>query len=303
MEMIIMKESPDKIILRLEDEINQLREENKTLLQQIEKETFKDKIREALSFIDIISIISSTEEEEISLKNFLVLASLIVDAEATSILLYDKKDNMLYFEEAIGEKSSEVKKFRVKPNEGIAGYCFSTGESLAVSDVMKDPRFKKEIAQQIKMEQKALLAAPLIYRQEIVGVMEAVNKRGGGTFSGQDVEIFSMLANYAATFVQKNNTKHELYALFLTILKNAVTEKEISQLSISDLARLTKDLKADLVPPEEHARAMELASLVEKVSAIGSLEFDLVRSVLTRFMQYLRDQGHYNFRSMSGWSQ
>jgi signal transduction protein with GAF and PtsI domain len=297
-----MKENSAEIISRLKSEIEDLRRENQQLLQQIEKDTFKDKIREILKFIDIITVVSSTKEDNVSLKNLLTLASSMVNAEASSILLYDEKADNLYFEEAIGEKSEELKQFTVKPNEGIAGYCFTTGETLAVSDVMQDPRFKKEIAEKLQLKQKALLAAPLIYRQDVIGVMEAVNKRDGGTFSGQDVEMFSVLANFAASFIYKNNARADLYTLFLSILKNAASDEKLADISIGKVFEVTKNVEQELLTSEDYSRSVELASLVEEVSASGSLEFDFVRSILLRFRQYLKDQGHYDVHSVMEWN-
>jgi signal transduction protein with GAF and PtsI domain len=297
-----MKKDQEQEITQLQDEINLLRKENQALLQQIEQETFKDRIKQTLGFIDILTVISSTNEEKVSFKNLLILASLIVDAEAASILLYDKKSNMLYFEEAVGEKSEEVKKFKVKPNEGIAGYCFSTGEALAVSDVMKDPRFKKEIAIHLEMKQKALLAVPLIYGHEVVGVLEAINKRGGESFNGHDVEVFSMLANFIASYIQRTNAKAELYSLFLTMLKNAVTGENMTEFSIGELTKLSKDVENELLSSQEYGKSIELAALMEEISAAGSNEFDFVRSILLNFKQYIKDHGQYDMDSLMDWA-
>ena len=68
-------------------------------------------------------------------------STLLMDAEAGSLLLLDESMNELYFEVAHGEKGAAVREIRLKLGEGIAGYVAQTGEPVIVNDVQRDSRF------------------------------------------------------------------------------------------------------------------------------------------------------------------
>ena len=65
----------------------------------------------------------------------------VMCAEACSVLLMDKATGELVFNVALGEKEEEVKEFRIKPRQGIAGWVLENREPLLLPDVKADGRF------------------------------------------------------------------------------------------------------------------------------------------------------------------
>ena len=65
----------------------------------------------------------------------------LFDAEASSIALYDPATNRLVFQVAAGSQGEGVVGLAINPDQGIAGYVFTTGQPLALSDVARDDRF------------------------------------------------------------------------------------------------------------------------------------------------------------------
>jgi response regulator RpfG family c-di-GMP phosphodiesterase len=56
----------------------------------------------------------------------------VMNAEASSLLLYDPRDRMLHFKVATGEKGALVKKYSVKMGEGIAGWVAKHRKPLLI---------------------------------------------------------------------------------------------------------------------------------------------------------------------------
>lgn len=129
----------------------------------------------------------------------------VIEVEAGSILLLDRKRNDLYFEVAKGNKAKEVMEFRLKIGEGIAGSVFLNQEPVTVSEVTKDKRFKREISEKIGFETKSIACVPIILMNKSIGVIELINKRNNDIFSTSDIEILNMSAFYTAKIIQ--NTK------------------------------------------------------------------------------------------------
>ncbi|MBU2600008.1 GAF domain-containing protein [bacterium] len=129
----------------------------------------------------------------------------VINVEAGSILLFDKDNQELYFEVAKGSKASEVINFKLKPGEGIAGSVFLSQKSVAVSEVDKDERFKREISENIGFETKSIACIPIILMNKSIGVIELINKKDNNIFSLADMEILSLASFYLVKIIQ--NTK------------------------------------------------------------------------------------------------
>lgn len=126
----------------------------------------------------------------------------VMEVEAGSILLLDRKRDDLYFEVAKGSKAKEVMEFRLKVGEGIAGSVFLSQEPVTVSEVTKDKRFKREISEKIGFEIKSIACVPIILMNKSIGVIELINKRNNNIFSASDMELLNMSAFYTAKIIQ-----------------------------------------------------------------------------------------------------
>lgn len=125
----------------------------------------------------------------------------IVDAEASSLMLYDPKTNELYFEVAKGGKE-EIKEIRLKMGEGIAGVVAKTRKEMVVQDVQKDRRFARRVDKATKFITRNILAVPMIRKDRLIGVVEAINKKQNNAFTNADIAILRVLADLAAIAIE-----------------------------------------------------------------------------------------------------
>ena len=66
----------------------------------------------------------------------------LFDAEAASIALFERDPDRLEFRVASGVQGAGVVGLSVPTSKGIVGYVFSTGQAIALSDVMSDPALR-----------------------------------------------------------------------------------------------------------------------------------------------------------------
>ena len=90
---------------------------------------------------------------------------------------------------------------RLKLNQGIAGVAAATRECINVGDVASDPRFFRDADAASKFQTRSVLAVPMIDREALVGVLEVVNKVGGGAFTDTDTHVMEMFSSVAATAI------------------------------------------------------------------------------------------------------
>jgi signal transduction histidine kinase len=121
-----------------------------------------------------------------------------LDTEASSCMLYDEASDELHFEVAMGERSELVKSVRLKRGQGFGGICLADGQTLLVNDVRSDPRHDTRADAKSGFVTRNLIAVPMRHHGRMMGVLEAVNKRGGASFDSEDVEILEMMADQAA---------------------------------------------------------------------------------------------------------
>jgi len=142
-------------------------------------------------------ILSSTLNLPELLRQVLRLATDVVDAETSSLLLYDREKNDLRFDLALGEKEPQLKQIRLKMGEGIAGAAAQERTAQIVNNVESDVRWAKAVDTKTQFQTRSVLAVPLLCRGELLGVVEAINKRSGD-FTREDADLFEAFAGQAA---------------------------------------------------------------------------------------------------------
>ncbi len=166
------------------------------------KTHLEKKIGELSTIVDVIKTLSSTLELRQVLNIIMKKIASLVSAEAWSILLIDERTHELVFEAATGKKGQELKKTRLKPGQGIAGWVTENGRPIIVPDVSQDARWFKGLDEKTKFKTKSILCAPLITKGKVLGVIEVINKLGGGSFSKKDMEVMSPLVDQAAIAIE-----------------------------------------------------------------------------------------------------
>lgn len=131
-------------------------------------------------------------------------SQLVAGAEASSIILYDRESEDLYFHVALGDSSDKEtlkREIRLKLGQGIAGTAAATRKSVNVLNAQEDTRFCRSADDATKFQTRSLLAVPMLDRDQLIGVLEVVNKVGGAEFSALDMRVMEMFSAVAATAI------------------------------------------------------------------------------------------------------
>ena len=164
--------------------------------------------REKLAvLLDIYARINSAWTDRTALLTRIIeSATELTEGEASSLMLVNPENGKLYFEIALGPKGPSVKRFSLNLGEGIAGWVAEKNTALIVNDAAADPRFRRDIAEQIDYPAASILAVPMRLKDRCVGVIEILNKRGGRTFTEEDLEWLEIFSTQAAIAIQNAGT-------------------------------------------------------------------------------------------------
>src|SRR5665213_1336292 len=100
--------------------------------------------------ISVLTEISQEINSSLNLDEVLASAARqvkrLIDYEIFAVLLPDEDPEKLYFRFAIGHRPEVVEHWKIPMNDGIIGAAASTGRSIRVGDVSKDPRYMEAVA-------------------------------------------------------------------------------------------------------------------------------------------------------------
>ncbi len=136
-----------------------------------------------------------------------------------SIIL--KKGTDLEIAASEGYSDEFLKKFEMKVEEGITGTVAATGETANIADIRKKYKGKKHkyIEEFAPLNLLSMLSVPLIYRNNILGAMNA-HKKGTGGFKQKEALLMESLANQAAVAIQNARYRNEIIAAFNKVGEN-----------------------------------------------------------------------------------
>src|SRR5687767_7579003 len=194
----------------------------------------------------------------------------LVDAERVTIFALDTRNQELF---SLFKAGQEVKEIRVAKTFGsIAGFAALSRKTANVknaydagelSRLHPNLRFDARWDKASGFRTSQVLAAPILFEKYLLGVLQLINKRGGGGFSDRDVEASEELARifgiafYNQHRAARSNKPSKFGAL---VDKGLVSEKDIeaavgtARVNQLDVAKVL--IEEFNVPREEMGRAL-----------------------------------------------
>ena len=154
-----------------------------------------------LRLIDIARDLASTLDLDMLLDRIVQAAADITSAEAASILLYDNTARQLYFQVATNMDEPTLRGLVVPLDGSIAGWIVTNQKTVRIDDAHNDSRHFSDIEQSTGFPTNSLLGIPLITKNKVVGVLEALNKKNGKFTSG-DENLLTVLGAQAAVAIE-----------------------------------------------------------------------------------------------------
>jgi hypothetical protein len=122
------------------------------------------------------------------LRDILARANDFVPSEAGSILLDDPRAKIvagpvrLTFIACFGEGAARILGTRIPADRGIAGRIYSLGMPYVSDAAADDPFFASSVDALSGYKTSTVLGVPVIVGESICGVLELINREGGGPY-------------------------------------------------------------------------------------------------------------------------
>ncbi len=262
-------------------------EEIARLRRQLEQQETTRELREALVRAAAAGTIAAPISHTRLLELIVETAAHVISARSGALFLIDEEAEELIFEVALGPKASEVKRLRVPLGHGIAGLVAVTGQPMAISDAQSDPRQAADIARSVGYTPQNILCVPLLVDDEVIGVLELLDKTTSPSFTTRDMEVLGMFARQAGVAIEQSRTQQSVGRLMTMALRAARDASPERQARLEEQARsFAESIEED----PASRRALELAGLVQEITHHGASEAELCRTILQGFLDYLRSR-------------
>jgi sigma-B regulation protein RsbU (phosphoserine phosphatase) len=170
-----------------------------------------------------------------------------VNAEAVSLSMLDEEGSHLVFEVARGRRDKAVRGLKIPVGEGVIGWVAKHERPLMLNDVRKDKRYSLFLERKLGLRPKSILAIPLMRRNRLIGVLEAVNRRGQKPFEEEDLNLAMSLGDHIAIAVsntrlfaraERLGLEYSLLAQVSADVSKSFTLEEVLQRILKNLHKL-----------------------------------------------------------------
>jgi Nif-specific regulatory protein len=137
-----------------------------------------------------------------ALRRVLPHAAESAGAEASSVLLHDPETRELVVVAASGPTGESMRGRRFADASGVAGTVLRSDQPCLVPDARHPLEALDAVDRVTGCAVRSVLAVPLKVADRTLGVVEAVNKAGGGLFLARDLEAFGAFCSLIAVAME-----------------------------------------------------------------------------------------------------
>jgi len=244
------------------------------------------KIRRLIETIDVANVL--TDPLTRSIEDLLRVTAADIDSDEASVLVRDGDEGDLRFLSAIGKVAEQLVDIKVPAGKGIAGFVLSSGQPMAVSNVVEDSTFYAEVDKATGYSTEMILATPLRYEGDTIGVLEYINRRGEPPFEPFTPDEMDRAGRFA-----------EAIASLVHAYESAKLLRDLGDKIVEDKERYDIDevrsWLAEFRGGAEHREMMDLAVMIREVAGRGEAERQMCREMLEAVMRYTDSQTEGSF--------
>ena len=131
-----------------------------------------------------------------------------LNSEAGAIWLLDSNTDRLSPLFHIGP--ADVSNISVENGQGIEGMVTKTGKSVIVTDAAADTRFDGSVFDDNGLTTRTMICVPLNNLHDVIGCVQIVNKKDGGLYDAEELQLCERMAALAAITIDEKGLTVDL---------------------------------------------------------------------------------------------
>jgi signal transduction histidine kinase len=177
--------------------------------------------------------LSEALEGDSYLRLLVTAAAELTGSETAAILDFDREAGQLRFAVLPAPVPEALASFRIPVNGSLEGRAALSGMTMVIPDLSREEGHFRPADGVRGAPARSMLAVPIKYAGQVLGIFEALNRQPDGQYSGGDIMVMETLA-----------------ALTASALETDLLERRIKH-SLEDMTRLDR-LKSDFIGISSH---------------------------------------------------
>lgn len=258
-------------------------------MPEVSEINLNEKLRTVIETVDIANALTDPLTD--SIDTLLRITAAEIGSEEASVLVRDGDKGDLRFLTAVGQVADQLIDLKVPAGKGIAGFVFSSGQPMTIAEAESEDSFYAEVDRSTGFSTQMILATPLRYNGEIIGVLEYVNRIGEPPFDSFTPEEMDRAAFFA-----------DAIASLVNAYESARIFRDLSEMMLADddkaeFAEVRKWLQY-LRDGTQHKEMIDLAVLVREIASRGHAERLMCREVLESILRFSDSRTETSFLSL-----
>ena len=148
--------------------------------------------------IEVCRSLGKTEDVEHLLQTVISTACDLTASQYSFILVYEQETDLLKVAAGPINHRDTLSLIRLPVEKSVAGYVYKKSRPVSLHNAQYDSRICRDIERALGFTTLSILAAPLIFRGQTIGVLEVLNKNNQAHYTEDDLTILDTLASQAA---------------------------------------------------------------------------------------------------------
>ncbi|RPI32279.1 MAG: GAF domain-containing protein [Chloroflexota bacterium] len=207
----------------------------------------------------------------------------LTESQISTILMYEEETDLLKFVAWLPPEKEALKRLRVPLEKSLAGRVYTQSRPIISENASNDPRIFRELERALGVKIRSVMAVPMIFRSETIGVIETINKRDNTHYTEEDVTILENLSSHASVSI--------LSMLMLDETKRAFKDlEELEKMKTDFIAIASHELRTPLGLILGHA-----TDIRERVTdATQRQQLDVILRSAARLKKIIEDLSNVN---------
>ena len=205
------------------------------------------------------------------LRKCMEAAKVVMNSEASSLMLLDELTGDLNVSIATGPVKDEVMGMSVPKNKGIGGWVISYNQPFISNDVVESDVFWKDLSTDFTTHN--IICVPLKDSEgNAFGVLQAINKKGDKLFESKDVPVFESLALHVSSAIERSRKFDEMEK---KLLERDLEIVDIQERLSENLLTISDILEFDLNKVKDKHSKRILKAVIIRIKSVIEAHFIL----------------------------
>jgi putative nucleotidyltransferase with HDIG domain len=236
-------------------------------------QTLRRRAEQSQHLIEVSRDIAKSLDVEQVLQSIMRRAVELLSAESGSLFLIDEPTGELIFRVVEGPASEKLLGTRLPLGVGIVGVTAQEGKPFIVNNAQADPRHYTLVDKDTTLTTRSVVSVPLIDKDQVIGVIQVLNKTDGTLFDEADCDVLNAFAIQGAIALGNAQLYSELRRSFadtVRIIANAVEARDPYLAGHTNrVTQIALALADELGWSRERLDILEIGAILHDIGKIG----------------------------------